>query len=214
MEECFNPRAPRGARPPFFPRGFVLEEFQSTRPARGATSPNFPGKSRFRFQSTRPARGATMANAVRIDVIVFQSTRPARGATPRIGTGRGNTACFNPRAPRGARPEPYRALLRGVMFQSTRPARGATIDFYSIGLNVTSGLIPRTWGNIRMSESGADLLKLHHPKPQLDALRANRLGFCGELGVRGGQKISVSVTSTCSVFPRCSMRFSQLAPRK
>src|SRR5208282_3390561 len=34
--------------------------------------------------------------------------------------------CFNPRAPRGARPKGCKAYTRSGMFQSTRPARGAT----------------------------------------------------------------------------------------
>ena len=79
--------------------------FQSTRPARGATSPEAsplitptisihatregrdpagslewaPYKV---FQSTRPARGATNAGNWIITDEGFQSTRPARGATP------------------------------------------------------------------------------------------------------------------------------------
>ena len=235
-------------------------QFQSTRPARGATSLRLEYLSLQRCFNPRAPRGARQdEDYCEIKLKEFQSTRPARGATVgrrRVGAdeqvsihapraGRDSPAAtvpasltgFNPRAPRGARRD-----LEGVLqvvrlvsihapragrdfrkrywrstsawFQSTRPARGATIDFYSIGLDVTSGLIPRTWGNIRMSESGTDFPKSHHAKPQWDAMRANRIGFCGELGVRGGQKMSVSVTSTCSVFPRCSMRFSQLAPRK
>ena len=99
-------------------------------------------------------------------------------------------------------------------FQSTRPARGATINIYSIGQDVTSGLIPRMWGDIRMSENGVKGAYVYLANGQYDASSANPSGFRGLLGVRGGQKMSVSVTSMFSDFPRCSMRFSQLAPRK
>ena len=60
----------------------MVDEFQSTRPARGATeSSSFP-VAFAAFQSTRPARGATdVAEAKAIREEEFQSTRPARGAT-------------------------------------------------------------------------------------------------------------------------------------
>ena len=79
--------------------------FQSTRPARGATtSPTRDRRASFvsihapragrdvidefssvvdrTFQSTRPARGATTELEFDPAHIKFQSTRPARGATP------------------------------------------------------------------------------------------------------------------------------------
>ena len=83
----------------------TCSEFQSTRPARGATttSPQDQGNqgvsihaprtgrdkierahsdSHNQFQSTRPARGATSQDNQRAHIgIQFQSTRPARGAT-------------------------------------------------------------------------------------------------------------------------------------
>ncbi len=55
--------------------------FQSTRPARGATSCIVPSCGLFVFQSTRPARGATFPNYEAVIPKKFQSTRPARGAT-------------------------------------------------------------------------------------------------------------------------------------
>ena len=57
------------------------------------------------FQSTLPARGATSHRAVRAGLgIQFQSTLPARGATFSLPS----MACwmmyFNPRSPHGERP--------------------------------------------------------------------------------------------------------------
>ena len=147
--QCFNPRAPRGARHAWndkradngkvsihAPRAGRDKtprlnrrcgvQFQSTRPARGATdqSARLPGRRpgfnpraprgarlgriclllvAYRFQSTRPARGATTAEIDPSDPSTFQSTRPARGAT------------FDPDI-----------VGASHSFQSTRPARGAT----------------------------------------------------------------------------------------
>ena len=58
---------------------------------------------------------------------IFQSTHPARGAT----TLRGADLCgadlyFNPRTPRGVRPQEAWGLVWRAVFQSTHPARGAT----------------------------------------------------------------------------------------
>ena len=154
--------------------------FQSTRPARGATCTSASGyAARARFQSTRPARGATVHDVTDRcrSASMFQSTRPARGATRHRGVSRRiaidvsihapragrdvDTAvldgvictCFNPRAPRGARPRRRTrstaaadvhvsihapragrdasdcgAYAAASMFQSTRPARGATVS--------------------------------------------------------------------------------------
>jgi len=123
--DCFNPRAPRGARLEKSSEIHQRLRFQSTRPARGATSARIvhfqvevvsihaprAGRDTWnelvayqaKFQSTRPARGATCATLFAIRRLQFQSTRPARGATQRALDG-----CFS------------------FLFQSTRPARGAT----------------------------------------------------------------------------------------
>jgi len=59
----FNPRAPRGARLDEVQRAKPSDVFQSTRPARGATSLPVWFSGEFKFQSTRPARGATGPSA-------------------------------------------------------------------------------------------------------------------------------------------------------
>ena len=75
-------RADAGERP--------RKRFQSTLPARGATTMETTyAKTTSEFQSTLPARGATTDNAlVGVVLIVFQSTLPARGATQLILMGR------------------------------------------------------------------------------------------------------------------------------
>ena len=101
----FNPRSPHGERRAIEAADDLVEwAFQSTLPARGATSCGLSNNIQDAFQSTLPARGVTSDGARRCRRCSgFQSTLPARGATSR-------------------------SLLRyeNNTFQSTLPARGAT----------------------------------------------------------------------------------------
>src|SRR5207248_1699182 len=78
--------------------------FQSTRPARGATTAFIHLGDAFEFQSTRPARGATPVSSLDVCPFVFQSTRPARGATVAgvVLQGLGPVSIHAPRAGRDA----------------------------------------------------------------------------------------------------------------
>ncbi len=145
----FNPRAPRGARREPILEEVREDEFQSTRPAWGATNQfdNYPATPE--FQSTRPAWGATRAGlrSGRQQAVSIHAPRVGRDSMrflqPRCWH------CFNPRAPRGARRmlrlnqlgqktvsihaprvgRDRRASHRSQRirpFQSTRPAWGAT----------------------------------------------------------------------------------------
>ena len=150
QHDRFNPRAPCGARLRDDLAGPEAFMFQSTRPMRGATCYYKQTHYAIRtFQSTRPMRGATFAlyNVAPV-VFVFQSTRPMRGATGDLRIPRqcrrvsihaphagrdctpygvpGACACFNPRAPYGARRPMILHTPRRKAFQSTRPMRGAT----------------------------------------------------------------------------------------
>ena len=84
-----------------------------------------------RFQSTRPARGATsyFAYYLSFEKISIHAPREGRDLLPFID--RGCRRYFNPRAPRGARQQLRRMDEKGVPFQSTRPARGATARWMS-----------------------------------------------------------------------------------
>ena len=102
----FNPRSPRGERRcSVISRRLTVAVFQSTLPARGATTSDSSGLSRRSL---------------------FQSTLPARGATPNINDDGGFSGYFNPRSPRGERPMPAYTSPPPELFQSTLPARGAT----------------------------------------------------------------------------------------
>ena len=122
-------------------------EFQSTRPARGATrrvtaiarlsdvSIHAPRAGRDartaltmlrqEFQSTRPARGATITDRARVHAInvMFQSTRPARGATkPFLRVS--NDSDVSIHAPRAGRDRDARSRTTYTGFNPRAP-RGA-----------------------------------------------------------------------------------------
>ena len=105
-----------------------LWTFQSTRPARGATSA-FSGLKcspvYFNPRAPRGARQQLHQHHRRLYHISIHAPREGRDAAPG-GTARGHRH-FNPRAPRGARLSGYAdtVAIRAI-FQSTRPARGAT----------------------------------------------------------------------------------------
>ena len=122
----FNPRAPCGARLfPLYPLAHP-DEFQPTRPLRGATAHPYIRGLIPAFQSTRPLRGATLLIIALVTAVEFQSTRPLRGATSSQQQKDHDKIYFNPRAPCGARPAAAESATGVDEFQSTRPLRGAT----------------------------------------------------------------------------------------
>ena len=107
MRSHFNPRAPCGARPR---TGFLpptVDQFQSTRPLRGATGGrNFlPPFSVISIHAPLAGRDehTTVSPFTRS---LFQSTRPLRGATCSATPILPHQLYFNPRAPCGARRYP------------------------------------------------------------------------------------------------------------
>ena len=145
----FNPRSPRGERPlPVATVAPLSGQFQSTLPARGATSYRISSSSRAGFQSTLPARGATCCHATGNKHLPISIHAPREGSdssssragkskpisihAPREGS---DPLCprtpkglhnFNPRSPRGERRARALVKAREAEFQSTLPARGAT----------------------------------------------------------------------------------------
>ena len=102
--ENFNPRAPRGAR--------------QQRLVKSLTD--------IIFQSTRPSRGATLDVHVWNMLTGISIHAPLAGRDSCIVNEIHNNRYFNPRAPRGARPNISRRRHSRSLFQSTRPSRGAT----------------------------------------------------------------------------------------
>ena len=103
------------------------DEFQSTRPARGATRGTRSCDSPSAISIHAPREGRDGASLRRLRAYCHFNPRAPRGARRSFQ----RTFCvvppyFNPRAPRGARPYPSFGFPYAQKFQSTRPARGAT----------------------------------------------------------------------------------------
>ena len=79
----FNPRPPRGGRPPLEVVNLYFDEFQSTPPARGATGePLEVWYALAGISIHAPREGGDLASAYACALdIPFQSTPPARWAT-------------------------------------------------------------------------------------------------------------------------------------
>ena len=102
----FNPRAPCGARPGGERCIHTKDEFQSTRPVRGAT---------------RPLCGD--CKQPHVSIHAPRAGRDLRADNPLL-----SLHSFNPRAPCGARLGVGGIYMFKRTFQSTRPVRGATED--------------------------------------------------------------------------------------
>jgi hypothetical protein len=133
----FNPRPRAGGDSPT-PRFSPRHVFQSTPPARGATTlarrgtkdrPPFAFGLHIGF-NPRPPRGGRPGRFGQIrDVtcVEFQSTPPARGATARLRFNTSGPSRVSIHAPRAGGDEVrIRRPLLDLGFQSTPPARGAT----------------------------------------------------------------------------------------
>ena len=123
--------------------------FQSTPPARGATTISTSTISGKAFQSTPPARGATATYNGLSDLPEISIHAPREGGDTDGRPDRRHEPYFNPRPPRGGRRPDGQAVMRhfaisihapreggdwsnstwdaaNIKFQSTPPARGAT----------------------------------------------------------------------------------------
>src|SRR5207244_3262825 len=143
-----NPRAPRGARRVSVAAVPISTWFQSTRPARGATlelrrqkaitdvSIHAPRAGRDkgiedRFALHRVSIHAPRAGRDKVSVadppgLTVSIHAPRAGRDGSSWATISSSCCFNPRAPRGARPSCADFFTDLHLFQSTRPARGAT----------------------------------------------------------------------------------------
>ena len=106
---------------------FSAVVFQSTHPARGATTgQRYYDAGHDIFQSTHPARGATSGLLSTPPTLRFQSTHPARGATP-ANCRKTHPCCISIHAPRKGCDFTLLSPQKITFgFQSTHPARGAT----------------------------------------------------------------------------------------
>ena len=100
----FNPRSPHGERPYCLYHLALSSLFQSTLPARGATSGVGDPLFNWRISIHAPRTGSDYhARKAALLTYAFQSTLPARGATWYRDATRTDEGDFNPRSPHGER---------------------------------------------------------------------------------------------------------------
>ena len=109
----FNPRAPRGARRRRLRRILSYYQFQSTRPAWGATVGSIKSAVLHKHFNPRAPRGARPSHA-RSQAAPYRNFNPRapRGARRCTSTHRCPSSHFNPRAPRGARQQNCPKLMQ------------------------------------------------------------------------------------------------------
>ena len=146
----FNPRSPRGERPP-------LSRWSCRR---------------FVISIHAPREGSDRSRAEYIlGELKFQSTLPARGATvmpPQLVIAQYN---FNPRSPRGERRRSSAKLVIKWLFQSTLPARGATILILIFGVLIftfQSTLPARGATGAKLRRTNYTRISIHAPREGSD----------------------------------------------
>ncbi len=165
----FNPRAPQGARHRIIIKHFCFHIFQSTRPARGATTYQWAYNSQMVISIHAPRKGRD-ASFERICnfIDLFQSTRPARGATLPLSCNASASATISIHAPRKGR------------------------DFIvSISLPTPSYFNPRAPQGARLSKIRFDFesnsISIHAPRKGRDLLASNMKRSSGYFNPRAPQ---------------------------
>ena len=187
-KKYFNPRPPRGGRPCksdmidygkhisiHAPREggdlalrykATTSSFQSTPPARGATSWPPGCWLPLTFQSTPPARGATNDSPDVSGRYEISIHAPCEGGDSQISTMCWHSADFNPRPPRGGRPGRLRAASPGRVISIHAPREGAT---FSLRLGRQQTLIsihaPREGGDVLPPEMGGIFVAFQSTPP-------------------------------------------------
>ena len=127
MAECFNPRAPCGARPGAAANGSWSSARFNPRAPCGARQVTLQALVSYEDVSIHaPHAGRDLAaQAERIAALVSIHAPHAGRDLHRMRQAL-IFLSFNPRAPCGARQSPRPLQIEGMAFQSTRPMRGAT----------------------------------------------------------------------------------------
>ena len=123
----FNPRAPCGARRGMLPPILTPSGFNPRAPCGARRVFSVEGRKAVAFQSTRPVRGATPRKCVFFGSCNVSIHAPRAGRDPRWRYRSPVSACFNPRAPCGARPidRGWVDLLHRVSIHAPRAGRDA-----------------------------------------------------------------------------------------
>ena len=123
----FNPRPPRGGRRGALFWRMVKSDISIHAPREGGDVRwQTSSTSRFLFQSTPPARGATYVGKHHQPADFYFNPRPPRGGRPNSQLDADMFANFNPRPPRGGR-RPAHTLSKNYKHFNPRPPRGGRL---------------------------------------------------------------------------------------
>ena len=182
----FNPRSPHGERLPTCVAVSSATPFQSTLPARGATS-----------------ECVTVANNAK-----FQSTLPARGATQHYSSMFPTNYNFNPRSPHGERLLSLRSMTVTLVYFNPRSPHGERRRKTQQSAIVICISIhaPRTGSDVvtRPTKCTRCEISIHAPRTGSDApfaaINPPPVGFQSTLPARGATDATPSLTSPCRNF--------------
>ena len=151
--------------------------FQSTLPARGATTLQGSAASVLIFQSTLPARGATSARAFALPDYLNFNPRSPHGERPAAGAPRKQRSAISIHAPRTGSDAKGAQALSPAPFQSTLPARGATDpgkdDIIFDGISIHA---PRTGSDFNFyGQQSYEYISIHAPRTGSDLPPRGRL---------------------------------------
>ena len=153
----------------------LLTGFQSTLPARGATTRTGTNLSDFQFQSTLPARGATFSDSTDIEQLTNFNPRSPHGERLDSLADSSLQVAISIHAPRTGSDCTFgNAGYVWMEFQSTLPARGATAfsppDFDPLIISIHA---PRTGSDmIATAASVTGSISIHAPRTGSDARRS------------------------------------------
>ena len=225
MQIHFNPRSPHGERHRLASRENAHCVFQSTLPARGATSsdsyrrraggdfnPRSPHGERqngghrqnhgnLHFNPRSPHGERQKLKAMTRDEFAFQSTLPARGATLPLITLYIHFVYFNPRSPHGERQRRIRSTVDSRHFNPRSPhGERHVLRLDVLRLNGISIHAPRTGSDVsfRAPACGCDI-SIHAPRTGSDRSRAGHSPRRRDFNPRSphGERLSRSAR-TCS----------------
>ena len=154
--------------------------FQSTLPARGATTLQGSAASVLIFQSTLPARGATSARAFALPDYLNFNPRSPHGERPAAGAPRKQRSAISIHAPRTGSDERSRFCPAGLLeFQSTLPARGATLtSMDSKVMSIFQSTLPARGATFRHAGVWYIPISIHAPRTGSDVFPAKPRAFC------------------------------------
>ena len=187
----FNPRSPRGERRTL-PKSLVTATDFNPRSPRGErlSSCTF-ATSKGIFQSTLPARGATTISQSAGYSSGISIHAPREGSDPSRDSFREGDGYFNPRSPRGERPRTFSAIP-GLRYFNPRSPRGERLScdgMYIADLKISIHA-PREGSDARRAPTPfAGIISIHAPREGSDpdhvTTKATQTTFQSTLPARG-----------------------------